>query len=68
MDYRPQVVVRTLADLETAALHRRSVTWRRDCVTPAAVVLNMPGSVIARMIRNGLYVYFPKSKKGEMPF
>jgi hypothetical protein len=71
MDCRTQVAVRTLADLETAALYRRSVRFgygAKPVIKPAAWVLNMQGAYIAMLIRKGLFVYFPKSKKGELPF
>jgi len=55
-----------LSDLWTAAYYRRAVIvpsvhcWAKP--RPAAFVFNLPGSVIYRLIADGMFVYSPKQK------
>ena len=53
--------IRTLDDLVDAELSNRAVVvagWRNfKRPTPAAFIMNMPGWIIYRMIRGGMFLY-----------
>lgn len=56
--------VTTLAQLFGLAQCRRSVKTIMG-VMPAAVVMNMQGCVILRLMTRGMYVYTPKTKRED---
>lgn len=69
-----RIQLQTLKDLKTAARHKHSVISDRGMLRksrPAAVVLNMSGELILRMLENGIYIYRERedgisiSKRGE---
>lgn len=53
--------IQTLKDLKRAVESRKAVSCSWG-ITSAAFVLNLPGSQILRMIKNGLYIHNPMSK------
>lgn len=55
--------IRTLEQLELAALDRKAVSsgvcFRR---TPAAFVISMPAIQVLRLLRSGMFIYKPKGQ------
>jgi len=57
-----------LEELQQAALNRRAVViphswvWRKP--KPAAVIINLPGSVLIRLFNMGIYLYEKQINKG----
>lgn len=56
--------IRTLEQLERAALDRKAVSsgvcFKR---TPAAFVLCLPAFVVLRLFTSGMWIYKPKAKR-----
>lgn len=58
--------IRTLKGLRWAALHRKAVICPDDMSKqkpiPAAWLINLPGTVLVRLLKKGIYVYYKKEK------
>ena len=58
--------IRTLAALIKARSERRAVTWDYGSgvsVRPAAWMLNLPGEILHRLMKSGMWTYRAKSKR-----
>lgn len=62
---KPQIQIRTLEELAFARDCRKAVfgKWFNGKRMPAAFVINMPGDIILRVLKDGLYVYRKHQEK-----
>ena len=61
--------IRSIEELATAAEHRRAVTipdtvWEKP--KPASVILHLQGTIIIKLLRQGMYLYSTKIKEKKL--